>query len=99
MVRCKVLCIVAGCLALTAAVGGCYGMAIGENIDRTVIFACGGYAVACFTAAFLLHRRVRSAYFVALPCVAILLPVIPIGTVFGVLGLVWLQRAHILERI
>ncbi len=98
--RCKVLCIVAGSLALAAVAAGGYGMAIGEKIDSHVLLFCGCYALLCYGAALLLHRRGgTAAYFTALPCLVILLPVIPFGTVFGILGLIWLHKAELLRHV
>ncbi|MCB1237941.1 MAG: hypothetical protein KDM91_22940 [Verrucomicrobiae bacterium] len=47
-----------------------------------------------FTAAYLLHRRRPSGYLASFPCLLFMLAAIPLGTVFGILGLTWLNKGR-----
>jgi len=98
VVRCKVICIVAASLFLIGVGGG-----IVHYLEQgSLNWGAFGFGVWCvlmgYLAAWLLHRRRSEAYLAAFPCMLVLLLLIPIGTVFGILGLMWLNKARPLLR-
>ena len=98
--RCKVLCIVEASLFLVGVVGGVvHHFEVGK-----VNFGALGFGVWCvlmgYGAAVLLHRRKSEAYLAAFACMLVMLLLIPIGTVFGILGLIWLNKGRpLLKRV
>jgi hypothetical protein len=98
--RCKVLCIVAASLFLVGVIGG-----IIQYVEKgSVNFGALGFGVWCvlmsYGAALLLHHRKSEAYLAAFPCMLVILLLIPVGTVFGVLGLIWLNKGRpLLKRV
>jgi hypothetical protein len=96
--RCKVLCIVAASLFLV----GVGGFIVQYLEEGSVNFGALGfgiwYVLMGYGAALLLHRRRSEAYLAAMPCLIIMLLLFPVGTVFGVLGLSWLNKGRPLLR-
>jgi ABC-type molybdate transport system permease subunit len=66
--------------------------------EGSVNFGALGFGVWCvlmgYGAAWLLHRRKSEGHLAAFPCMLIILLIIPVGTVFGVLGLIWLNKGR-----
>jgi len=93
--RCKVMCIVLGGISVAGLAGGVFAVLnhLEPTLDPRLIIG-GCYGVACFLAALLLHYRRREGYFVAVVVIFFILFLIPVGTVFGVLGLIWLNKGR-----
>jgi hypothetical protein len=93
--RCKVICIVEASLFLVGVVGGIIHY-FTEGPVNLGAFGLGVWVVLMgYGAAWLLHRRKSEGYLAAIPCFLILLLLIPVGTVFGVLGLMWLNEGRV----
>ena len=92
--RCKVLCIVLASLFLVGVVGGIVYYAE----EGTGNLGALGFGVWCvvmgYGSALLLHRRRSEAYLAAFPCMLVMLLLIPVGTVFGIFGLTWLNKGR-----
>ena len=98
--RCKVLCIVAASLFLVGVCGGAIQYLEKGSVNLGAMGFGVWYVLMGYLAAWLLHRRKSEAYLATVPCLLIMLLVIPVGTVFGILGLIWLNKAHpLLKRV
>ena len=91
--RCKVICIVAGSLFLVGIAGGIMKCVSGESVEIGVFIFAGGYVVIAYGAAAMLHRRRASGYVFAILTMIVMLLLFPLGTLFGILGMIWLNRA------
>jgi len=100
LTRCKVLCIVAASLFLVGVVGGIIQYVEKGSVNFGALFFGVWYVLMGYGAAILLHRRRSEGYLAAFPCLLIMLLLIPVGTVFGILGLIWLNKARpLLKRV
>jgi hypothetical protein len=98
--RCKVLCIVTATLFLAGVAGGIIHYVEQGSLNFGALGFGIWYVLMAYGAAFLLHRRRPEAYLAAFPCMLIMLLLIPIGTVFGILGLIWLNKGQpFLKRV
>jgi hypothetical protein len=98
--RCKVLCIVAASLFLVGVGGGIVHYLEQGSVNLGAMGFGVWYVFMGYLAAWLLHRRKPEAYLATFPCLLIMLLVIPVGTVFGILGLTWLNKARpLLKRV
>jgi hypothetical protein len=96
--RCEVICLVAATLFLAGVIGFWIQYAEGGAANWGAFGFAVWYVLMGYGAAALLHRRRREAYLATVPCLIILLVVIPVGTVFGILGLNWLNKGQSLLR-
>ena len=92
--RCKVLCIVASSLFLVGVCGGVVRYVETGSVNWGAMGFGVWYVLMGYLAAWLLHRRKSEAYLATFPCLLIMLLVIPVGTVLGILGLTWLNKAR-----
>lgn len=94
--RCKVLCIVEGSVFLVGVIGF-IDQIITEHTANFSAFGFGVfYVLMAYGGAWLLHHRRTEGYLVAFLSFLILLILIPVGTVFGILGLIWLNKGRVL---
>ena len=63
---------------------------------KVVIGSC--YTILVMLAGFLLYRRKRLGDLLAVICFILIIPGIPVGTVFGILGISWVRKGHTLLR-
>ncbi len=96
--RCKVVCIVAASLFLVGVVGGIIHYTEVGTLNYGALGFGVWYVLMAYGAAFLLHRRKAEGYLAAFPCLLIMMLLIPVGTVFGILGLSWLNKGRPLLR-
>jgi len=92
--RCKVLCVVAASFFLVGLGGFIVQYAQEARVNWGALgfgvwYVFMGYAAAC-----MLDRRRSEGYLAAIPCLLIMLLLIPVGTVFGILGLTWLSKGR-----
>jgi hypothetical protein len=100
LTRCKVLCTVAASLFLVGVVGGIIHYVEKGSVNLGALGFGVWYVLMAYGAALLLHRRKSEGYLAAFPCMLIMLLLIPAGTVFGILGLMWLNKARpLLKRV
>ena len=92
--HCEILCIVVASIFVI----GLFGFTWQYFEEGHANWHPFGFAVAYFllscTAAVLLHLRRPAAYFAALPCFLVMLLIIPIGTVGGIFGIIWLNKGR-----
>lgn len=92
--RCKVLCFVAASLFLVGVAGGIIHYIEEGSVNFGALGFGGWYVLMAYGAALLLHRRRSEGYLAAFPCMLIMLLLIPVGTVFWILGLSWLKKGR-----
>jgi hypothetical protein len=96
--RCKVICIVAGCFSLVGIAGGIMEYEQEGTLRWEVLVFAIIYAATAFTGAFLLYRRHPAGHTLAFLCFLFMLFVIPLGTIFGILGLNWLSKGRVILK-
>jgi hypothetical protein len=100
LARCMVLCIVAASLFLIGVIGGVIHYVEQGSIDFGGLFFAAWFVLMSYGAAILLHLRKSEGYLAAFPCMLIMLLLIPVGTIFGILGIMWLNKARpLLKRV
>jgi hypothetical protein len=96
LTRCEVLCIVAASLFLIGVAGFILRYVEEGKANWGALGFGIWYALMGYGAAWLLHRRRSEAYLATVPCLLIMLLVIPVGTVFGIFGWIWLNKGKAL---
>jgi hypothetical protein len=94
LVRCKMLCLIAASLFLVGVGGGIVHYLEEGSVNFGALGFGIWYVLMAYGAAWLLHRRRSEGYLAAVPCLLIMLLIIPVGTVFGILGFGWLNKAR-----
>jgi hypothetical protein len=98
--RCKVLCIVAASLFLVGVIGFAFQYAEEGKVNWGAFGFGVWYVLMAYGTALLLHRRRSEAYLAAIPCLLVMLLLIPVGTVLGIFGFTWLNKGRpLLKRV
>ena len=68
----------------------------GEEMFQATFFV--GFVLWIFCGGVLLRQRKKSGRVLAMICFIVLLAGFPVGTVFGILGIIWLNKGrHLLQ--